>query len=340
MVDPSLVTTAEEIKDFRQVRPHLVIIGAGASRAAFPYGERNGRRLPLMTDFGEIVLIGPVLEESGIDWRGKNFEEVYSSISENSKHRLLKTNIEKVVSDYFSELRLPETPTLYDTLVLSLRQKDVIATFNWDPFLIQAWQRSASVTKSLPCLLFLHGNVAHGYCDRDKYQGLRGERCPRCDEIFQSDRLLFPVVKKDYSTDPAINKAWEVIRFALREALAVTIFGYSAPASDKDAVSIMQQAWGNPEKRQFEAFEIIDIKPKEQVRANWAGFVKIDHYRTYARFRDSMLVRHPRRSGEAFLNQYIEGKFLEGNPVIDAKTLGELHDWFRPLVETEQRKAT
>jgi hypothetical protein len=48
-----------------------------------------------------------------------------------------------------------------------------------------------------------------------------------------------------------------------------------------------------------------------------------------------MLVRHPRRSGEAFLNQYIDGKFLEGNPMIGARSLDELHDWFRPLVEAE-----
>jgi hypothetical protein len=334
--DGHLVTAAEEVADFRHVRPHLVIIGAGASRAAFPSGERNGRRLPLMVDFAEIVPVGTILQKSGIEWKGKNFEEIYSLISEKPEHPSLQTGIEKAVSDYFSELRLPETPTLYDILVLSLRQKDVIATFNWDPFLIQAWQRSARVTKSLPGLLFLHGNVAHGYCDRDRYQGLSGDHCPRCLELFQPDRLLFPVAKKDYSSDPSIRKAWEVIRVALRDALAVTIFGYSAPASDKDAVSIMQEAWGSPEKRQFEAFEIIDIKPKKEVRASWRGFVYSDHYRTYTNLQDSMLVRHPRRSGEAFLNQYIDGKFLEGNPVVQAKTLDELHNWFRSLIEAEE----
>src|SRR6266404_4532286 len=175
MPDHALVTAAEEIADFRHVRPHLVLIGAGASRAAFPSGEQNGRRLPLMFDFAEIVPLGPILQKSGIDWKGKNFEEIYSLIYEKPEHGGLQTEIEKTVSKYFSELRLPETPTLYDVLVLSLRKKDVIATFNWDPFLIQAWQRSARVTKSLPCLLFLHGNVAHGYCDRDRYQGLRGD---------------------------------------------------------------------------------------------------------------------------------------------------------------------
>jgi hypothetical protein len=338
MSDHALVTAAEEIADFRDVRPDLVIIGAGASRAAFPSGDRNGRRLPLMVDFAEIVPVGLILQKSGLDWEGKNFEEIYSLISEKSEYRGLQMEIEKAVSTYFSELQLPEAPTLYDVLILSLRKKDVIATFNWDPFLIQACQRSARVTKSLPCLLFLHGNVAHGYCDRDRYQGLSGDHCPRCLELFQPDRLLFPVAKKDYSSDPSIIKAWEVIRVALQDTLAVTIFGYSAPASDKDAVSIMQDAWGKPEKRQFEAFEIIDIKPREELRESWRGFVYSDHYRTYTNLRDSMLVRHPRRSGEAFLNQYIDGKFLEGNPVIEAKALDELHSWFRPLIEAEQRE--
>jgi hypothetical protein len=155
-----------------------------------------------------------------------------------------------------------------------------------------------------------------------------------------STSVPITVAKKDYSSDPSIKKAWEVIRVALQDALAVTIFGYSAPASDRDAVSIMQEAWGSPEKRQFESFEIIDVKPREEVRANWVGFVYSDHYRTYTNFRDSILVRHPRRSGEAFLNQYTDDKFLEGNSVIEAKTLDELHDWFRPLTSMSRTVST
>jgi hypothetical protein len=66
------------------------------------------------------------------------------AISRNSTSELTvdpgKTTIlerlERAVFDYFSSLQLPDEPTLYDHLVLSLRPKDVIATFNWDPFLI------------------------------------------------------------------------------------------------------------------------------------------------------------------------------------------------------------
>lgn len=35
--------------------PHVVILGAGASRAAFPYGNAKGRRLPVMADLADCV---------------------------------------------------------------------------------------------------------------------------------------------------------------------------------------------------------------------------------------------------------------------------------------------
>ena len=183
------LTAAEEIADFRQVRPHLVVLGAGASRAAFPDGELQGRQLPIMSDFTEIVPVAPILDKAGIDWRGKNFENLYSLLSEDSKYRAVQAELEQVVFDYFADLRLPDRPTLYDSLVLCLRQKDVIATFNWDPSLIQAYQRSRRVTDSLPTLLFLHGNVAHGYCERDRFQGLRGTCVPAA--LNLSSRITF-----------------------------------------------------------------------------------------------------------------------------------------------------
>jgi hypothetical protein len=337
--DDALFTAAQEIADYRQVKPHLVILGAGASRAALPDGDARGRHLPVMADFVEIVPVVPILEKSGIHWEGRNFEEIYSDLSQRREHAPLKAELEQTVFDYFADLRLPDVPTIYDSLVLSLRKKDVIATFNWDPFLIQAFQRSAAVTNSLPTLLFLHGNVAHGYCDRDRCQGPRGGICPRCGEPLKSDQLLFPIAKKDYSADPAISKAWEVTRAALKDALVVTVFGYSAPSSDKDALSMMTQAWGKPANRQLELFEIIDIKPRDEVRTIWKEFIFSGHYRVVDRASKSFLTIHPRRSIEAFLNQYIHAHFLEGNRVIKAQTLDELHAWFEPLLRAEQKAA-
>jgi hypothetical protein len=42
-------------------------------------------------------------------------------------------------------LKLPEEATIYDYLVLSLRSPDIIATFNWDPFLYQAFERNRHI---------------------------------------------------------------------------------------------------------------------------------------------------------------------------------------------------
>lgn len=67
-----------------------------------------------------------------------------------------------------SDFELPDEPTIYDFLVMSLTNKDLIATFNWDPFLVQAIGRIQKYTDNIPQVAFLHGNVAVGYCSDDK----------------------------------------------------------------------------------------------------------------------------------------------------------------------------
>src|SRR6266851_6647718 len=75
MANHNVGTAADEIAHPRQVRPHLVVLGAGASRAAFPQGELSGRKRPLMVDFTQIVPLTPILDKSGLDWRGKNLKK-------------------------------------------------------------------------------------------------------------------------------------------------------------------------------------------------------------------------------------------------------------------------
>jgi len=47
--------------------PHVVILGAGASRACCPSGDKNGRHLPVMADFATKVGIGEIIKEAGYD---------------------------------------------------------------------------------------------------------------------------------------------------------------------------------------------------------------------------------------------------------------------------------
>jgi hypothetical protein len=327
---------SDEIKQVERVRPHLVILGAGASRAAFPNGESSGKLLPLMEDFVDIVPIKHFLEKNGINWRGLNFEEIYSNFTTDSHMSVICSELQTTIYTYFSSLSLPSTPTLYDHLLLSLRDKDVIATFNWDPFLIQAYRRNYGKVESLPNLLFLHGNVLAAYCQRDSVLGVRGGRCSKCGRPFAPSQLLYPVTKKDYKSDLMISNQWEDLEFILKNALFVTIFGYSAPASDAAAIDILSRAWGKPEDRQFEQIEIIDIKDDKILRKNWGPFIHTHHYDTIQDFYNSWIANHPRRTVEAFYNQYIEAQFIEDHPIPKNVSFPDLWDWFVPLNEAEK----
>ncbi len=54
---PYEASVEDEINAVSMGRPHVVLLGAGASRAAFLNGDRNGKILPLMADFVKHVPI-------------------------------------------------------------------------------------------------------------------------------------------------------------------------------------------------------------------------------------------------------------------------------------------
>lgn len=330
------VSVTDEIDQIGMGKPHLVLLGAGASRAALPNGDANGRRLPLMSDFTNIVPVGPVFDKAGIAYAGRNFEELYSEICTEHRYADVRADLERTIFAYFSSLSLPPEPTLYDHLILSLRKKDVIATFNWDPFLIQAILRNRLVQGEIPSVLFLHGNVGAGYCPRDNVHGVRGAICSRCGEPFDSSNLLYPVAVKQYDDDPAIADAWRMAKASLKSAFMVTIFGYGAPQSDVSAVDLLLNAWGGAQARSMEQFEIIDIRPEDDLLNTWERFIHTHHYEAHSSVYDSWLFNHPRRTGEAYINQYLKALFIENNPITKGGSFDELWKWFKPLIDRER----
>lgn len=331
-----LYTRADEIADTRMKRPHVVILGAGASLAAFPNGDRSGRQLPLMNNFVSVLGLLPLLQAHGLaDRAHENFEMLYSDLHQDPDRAASVAAIEAQVHAYFSGMRLPETVTLYDRLVLSLRLKDVIATFNWDPFLFEACRRHHRHTP-IPRIIFLDGSVAVGYCATDRRKGPNGSSCPVCGQPFEASRLLFPIGQKDYATDPFIAAEWTGLRGALASAFAITIFGYGAPASDVEAVALMKEAWGATEKRELEQTEIIDIRSEDDLTQTWNPFIHTHHYDVYAAFSDSLISRHPRRTCEALWAQNLEARFVETNPLPHTDDLARLQAWVDPLLAAER----
>jgi hypothetical protein len=211
---------ADEINSLQMQRPHLVILGAGASRAAFLTGDRNGRKLPVMKTLTDIVGLSTLLKDSGIPEPYDDFEAIYSDIAVDSNRRQLKEEIESRVHTYFVSLELPDKPTIYDHLILSLRPKDVVATFNWDPLLCMAASRNYAFGGA-PTLLFLHGNAAFAYCQNCKTAFPLQEYCRKCNRKLATSPLLYPVKQKDYQKDYAIAAHWKILKRALQDAWAL-----------------------------------------------------------------------------------------------------------------------
>jgi hypothetical protein len=329
-----VVSIEEETKHVSMGRPHLVVLGAGASVAACPNGDKNGKHLPVMDNFIEMLGLGLELSAAGVNYRTGNFEELYGDLSQGGDHRDLVKTIDEKVRAYFERLELPDHPTIYDHLVLSLREKDVIASFNWDPFLFQAFKRNYGKAR-LPHVVYLHGNVWIGYCVQDRTKGKVGAWCSRCGELFIPSRLVYPIKQKHYSADPYLSGEWRTFEDGLANAYILTIFGYSAPKSDVDAVRLMKNAWNGLSKRSLEEIEIIDTKNDGDLRVTWREFIYSHHYRTEKDFYSSWMAKHPRRTCEAMWNRLMEIQVVSENPIPRNASFESLWEWCQALVEAE-----
>ena len=319
-------------------RSHLVLLGAGASLAAFPDGEKSGMRLPLMDNVIETVTgLSELLHSKGIDYSSSNFEDFYSSLCGETRFDLVRQAVDVLIYEYFAKLQLPDEPTLYDHLVLSLTGRDFIATFNWDPFLWQAICRNQKYAgkSNMPHPLYLHGNTAIGICTKhEKIQiSHRDHICSKCRKPLDRSRLLYPVGQKDYNSDPFIKSSWDGIENLLQNAYMFTIFGYSASSSDVEAVNLLSKGWGDKYQRSMEQIEIIDILDESTLTERWDKF--IHHYDTHIDFYASMLGKCSRRSVDACFGANFNCIAWEEYPIPKDASWDELEEWLQPYIEAE-----
>ena len=136
-------TKEEQIQNLSDDYGHLVILGAGASKAScIDNPEKYGRPIPLMNDLPKIIDLEPFLSDISHERKQQNFEKLFSELYLNEGNSERIKNIEEEIRNFFLSLQLPDTPTIYDYIV------------NWDPFLVQAYLRNSRFTTNLPKLLF------------------------------------------------------------------------------------------------------------------------------------------------------------------------------------------
>jgi hypothetical protein len=291
-----------------------------------------------MADLIDVLELRSEIEHAGYEGANLNFEAFYDDLVSGGEHSELSALIESRVYQYFSTLRLPEKPTIYDYLVLSLRKKDLIATFNWDPFLLQAYMRNETVSAAhRPRIAFLHGSVMIGVCSSCRVSGIHNRRCGRCGKILEASKLLYPVKHKDYDSDPFVKGEWDCLRYYLGTAYMLTVYGYSAPETDAAARSLMLGVWNRNDTLELAEVEVVDVKPRNEIEKIWSEFFYSHHYATTADIFQSYLFTHPRRSCDAFSAATLMCAPWYDNKYPRFSTLAELQRWVALLVAEEER---
>ena len=66
-----------EYEYYMKNRPHVVILGAGASCAAIPNGDKNGKRISAMSGFIDKLGLTNIISKVKINTASDNLEDIY-----------------------------------------------------------------------------------------------------------------------------------------------------------------------------------------------------------------------------------------------------------------------
>jgi hypothetical protein len=151
-------------------------------------------------------------------------------------------------------------------------------------------------------------------------------------------RLLYPIKNKDYSQNVYIQDAWNRLQYYLENACIVTIWGYSAPKSDKEAKLMMLKAFSS-QFRILDQIEVIDIAEEEKIYKTWSPFAKQTNYHLniHKSLMDTILGEFPRRSVEGYVKRNIEGWWGGSTLTLkDCNTFDGVAQLVEPLLKNEK----
>ena len=74
--------SADEYEALMKKRPHLVILGAGASVAAIPHGDANGKKTSVMNGFIDMLNMRDLFKDIRLNTSSENLEDIYTELSQ------------------------------------------------------------------------------------------------------------------------------------------------------------------------------------------------------------------------------------------------------------------
>lgn len=69
--------TYDEIVEIEKTRPHVVILGAGATMATIPNGDKNGRPCSVMHGFMQNIGLETILQKVNFETQSENIENIF-----------------------------------------------------------------------------------------------------------------------------------------------------------------------------------------------------------------------------------------------------------------------
>lgn len=97
----------KNLKDLYCQRPHVVIVGAGASRAVM------GKSCPTMNEAIEQVGLDGILKGFMLETKSRNLEDIYSELFRRGDEcKNARIAMEKKLYEYFSNVQLPSFLTV------------------------------------------------------------------------------------------------------------------------------------------------------------------------------------------------------------------------------------
>lgn len=127
-----------------------------------------------------------------------------------------------------------------------------------------------------------------------------------------------------------------MLRDYLKRAYFITIYGYSAPVTDVEAKKLMLDEWKANPTLELAEVEIVDIRPREELEETWKDFLFSHHYTIWDDVFSTCLLRHPRRSCDAFAMATLQCQPWEENPFPKTSQLDQLQEWIAPLLREEE----
>lgn len=93
------------------MRSHTVILGAGATIAAIPNGDRNGKISSVMDGLIKKLELSDILHGIDLHIESSNLVDIYPELSSRPECKEVVKQLEKSIYDYFASLELPDYPT-------------------------------------------------------------------------------------------------------------------------------------------------------------------------------------------------------------------------------------